>query len=110
MDTVAGFLNQQNSFKVKAVSQVQLALSLIATAWEPNVTGAVAVLGILASILGNSELLQLVSVAYIAAAISSHSGYDKENCCSILFSLRFQSLLTSSKSSFTVRLGLACGK
>lgn len=74
MDTVAGFLNQQNSFKVKAVSQVQLALSLIATAWEPNVTGAVAVLGILASILGNSELLQLVSVAYIAAAISICSG------------------------------------
>ncbi|KAL3139595.1 hypothetical protein ABBQ38_003914 [Trebouxia sp. C0009 RCD-2024] len=62
MDTVAGFLNQQNSFKVKAISQVQLALSLIATAWEPNVTGAVAVLGILASILGNSELLQLYFV------------------------------------------------
>lgn len=77
MDTVAGFLNQQNSFKVKAVSQVQLALSLIATAWEPNVTGAVAVLGILASILGNSELLQLVSIAYIAAAISRLSGLTR---------------------------------
>lgn len=60
MDTVAGFLNQQNSFKVKAVSQVQLALALIATAWEPNLTGAVAVLGILASVLGSHELLQLV--------------------------------------------------
>lgn len=69
MDTVAGFLNQQNSFKVKAISQVQLALSLIATAWEPNVTGAVAVLGILASILGNSELLQLVSIPNTAAAL-----------------------------------------
>ena len=55
-----GFLNQQNSFKVKAVSQVQLALALIATAWKPNLSGAVAVLGILASVLGNHELLQLV--------------------------------------------------
>lgn len=60
MDAVAGFLNQQNSFKVKAASQVQLALGLIATAWEPNLTGAVAILGILASVLGNNELLQLV--------------------------------------------------
>ncbi|KAA6425914.1 MAG: hypothetical protein FRX49_04289 [Trebouxia sp. A1-2] len=59
MDTVVGFLNQQNSFKVKAVSQVQLALALIATAWEPNLSGAVAVLGILASVLGSHELLQL---------------------------------------------------
>jgi hypothetical protein len=60
MDTVVGFLNQQNSLKVKAVSQVQLALALIATAWTPNLSGAVAVLGILASVLGNHELLQLV--------------------------------------------------
>lgn len=59
MDTVVGFLNQQNSFKVKAVSQVQLALALIATAWEPNLSGAVAVLGILASVLGSHELLLL---------------------------------------------------
>lgn len=95
MDTVNGFLSQQNSFKVKAVSQVQLGLSLIATAWEPNVTGAVAVLGILASILGNSELLQLVSLVYIAAAFSRHNGLNKIHCCSISFSLRSRSLLTS---------------
>lgn len=63
MDTVVGFLGQQNSFKVKAVSQVQLALALIATAWEPNLTGAVAILGILASVLGSHELLQLVKRA-----------------------------------------------
>lgn len=74
MDTVAGFLNQQNSFKVKAISQVQLALSLIATAWEPNVTGAVAVLGILASILGNSELLQLVSIHKHCCCIGVYIG------------------------------------
>ena len=60
MDTVVGFLNQPNTVKVKALSQAQLALGLIATAWEPNLAGAVAVLGILASVLGNHELLQLV--------------------------------------------------
>lgn len=59
MDTVVGFLNQPNTVKVKALSQAQLALGLIATAWEPNLAGAVAVLGILASVLGNHELLQL---------------------------------------------------
>ena len=74
MDAVAGFLNQQNSFKVKAISQVQLALSLIATAWEPNLSGAVAILGILASILGNSELLQLVSILHPAAALKQTIG------------------------------------
>lgn len=77
MDTVNGFLSQQNSFKVKAVSQVQLGLSLIATAWEPNVTGAVAVLGILASILGNSELLQLVSLVHISAGSSRQNGLTR---------------------------------
>ena len=62
MDTVAGFLNQQNSFKVKAISQIQLALALIATAWEPNLTGVVAILGILAIVLDNHELLQQVTL------------------------------------------------
>lgn len=85
MDTVNEFLNQQNSFKVKAVSQVQLGLSLIATAWEPNVTGAVAVLGILASILGNSELLQLVSFAYISAGLSRHSGLTSYTAAVLYF-------------------------
>ena len=85
MDTVSGFLNQQNSFKVKAVSQVQLGLSLIATAWEPNVAGAVAVLGILASILGNNELLQLVSLVYISAVLSRHIGLTRFTAAVLYF-------------------------
>ena len=60
MDRVSGFLSQDNGIKIKAISQIQLLLALIATAWEPNLTGAVAVFGILASILSNSELLELV--------------------------------------------------
>lgn len=97
MDTVVGFLNQQNSFKVKAISQVQLALSLIATAWEPNVTGAVAVLGILASILGNSELLQLVSTCAQCWCFTANNRSDMVFCCSILCSLLFRSSLTCFK-------------
>jgi len=59
MDRILGFLSQDNSVKIKAVSQIQLLLALIATAWEPNLTGAVAVIGIFAAVLGNSELLEL---------------------------------------------------
>ncbi len=69
MDPVDRFFHPQNSSRVNATAQVQLALSLIATAWEPNMTGAVAVLGILASILDNNELLQLYFVFTPASII-----------------------------------------
>ena len=85
MDTVAGFLNQQNSFKVKAVSQVQLALGLIATAWEPNLSGAVAVLGILATVLGNNELLQLVWLVLPACMVCFAAYLGLNICCTAVF-------------------------
>lgn len=66
MDRVTGFLSQENSVKIKAVSQIQLALALIATAWEPNLTGAVAIIGIFATVLANSELLELVGSSSVS--------------------------------------------
>lgn len=82
MDRVYGFLGQEHSVKIKAVSQIQLALALIATAWEPNLTGAVAVIGIVASVLGNPELFELVWCSLTAVDCTALVTI-KAMCCAV---------------------------
>ena len=60
MDSLLSSFQGPPGGQLKLAATVQLGLCLIASIWAPDTAGAIAVLGILAVVLSNLELLQLV--------------------------------------------------
>ncbi|KAK9823282.1 hypothetical protein WJX72_001588 [[Myrmecia] bisecta] len=59
MDAFNSVYNGPPGGKVKLCSTGALALAILATLWQPDLSAAVSVLGVLAVVLSNGELLQL---------------------------------------------------
>ena len=60
--------------KLKTAATAQLLLSLLLTFWAGNLSGALALLGLLAVVLSNSEFLRLVSRTLYLCTASGNFG------------------------------------
>ena len=94
--------------KLKLATLTQLGLSLVVSVWISDFASIVAVIGILAVVLSQVELLRLVSTICSSSTLSTRQGVDQA-CCPSLAMKTWSRSVESRCHNSTVESGYVQG-